>query len=98
MTGGKGLEKGLLRDVINRRPLRADWNYLVNYLREKLESVLLFPNINRLAEKSETSPEFFWDVMLKLLLQQMTENVLKLIKDRLFIHSVHLDVQNLKYL
>ena len=98
MTGGKGLEKGLLRDVINRRPLRADWNYLVNYLREKLESVLLFPNINRLAEKSETSPEFFWYVMLKLGLQQMTENVLKLIKYRLFIHSVHLDVQNLKYL
>jgi hypothetical protein len=63
---------------------------------EKLESVLLFSDVDGLPEEPETSPKLFRNVMLQLRLEQVTEHVLQLVEHGLLVHRLHLDVQDLK--
>ena len=69
---------------------------LINNLSEKLEGVLLFPDIDRLSEKPESPPELFGDVVLKLGLEQVAEHVLELVEDGLLVDRVQVDAEDLQ--
>jgi hypothetical protein len=56
----------------------------------------LFPNVDRLPEKSESSPELFRNVILKLRLEQVAEHVLELIEYSLLVDRVQVNTQDLK--
>ena len=70
--------------------------YLINNLREKLEGILLFPDVDRLPEEPEGPPELLRGIVLKLGLEQVAEDVLELVEDGLLVDGVQVDAEDLQ--